>query len=84
MGRLSANSEREQVVSQVLLESIECPEDGDKVLLVDDRDERLSGLDGKGANLFRWNRYGPSATSWPPNGEFDHAIIRLNRRQTSV
>ena len=79
MGRISANSERENVVARVLLESIECPEDGDQVLLVDEQDERLSGLDGKGANLFRWNRYGSTATAWPPSGEFDHAIIRLNR-----
>ena len=79
MGRSSTNQEREQVAAQVLLDSIECPEDGDQVLLVDDRDERLSALDGKGSVLHRWNRYGPSATSWPPNGPFDQAIIRLNR-----
>ena len=79
MARTSDHQERENIATQVLLDSIECPEDGDQVLLVDDREERLSPLDGKGATLHRWNRYGPSATPWPPLGPFDHAFIRLNR-----
>ena len=79
MAHLSRSDEREQTVTDVLLDTVDCPEDGDQVLIVDDTTGRLDLLDGKGAILHRWARYGVSAQSWPEGGPFDMATLRLNR-----
>ena len=76
---MGTSRERERTVAEVLLQAIDCPERGDRVLIVDDPISALNKLDGKGASVYHWHRYGRLGTAWPNNGPYDIATIRLNR-----